>query len=64
MLVLVIFLFLPVEGFDHVEISLSTEVMDASKADMRRRNRSCGFDDLHEGWLNEQPIGMKSTLKL
>ena len=64
MLVLVILLFLPVEGFDQVEISLSTEVMDGSMADMRRRNRSCGFDDLHEGWLNEQPIGKKSTLKV
>ena len=63
MLVLVILLFLPVEGFDQVEISLSTEVMDGSM-DVRRRNRSCGFDDLHEGWLNEQPIGMKSTLKV
>ena len=48
------------DGFDHVGISLNAEVMDGSRPDMKMRNKSCGFDDLNEGWLNEQPIGKKS----
>ena len=62
MMCLIIFLFLPVDGFDHVGISLNAEVMDGSRPDMKIRNKSCGFDDLNEGWLNEQPIGKKSYL--
>ena len=64
MLNFIIFLFVPVDGFDQVEVSLSSEVIDTARMDMRRRNRSCGFDDQNKGWLNEQPIGKKSTMKI
>ena len=47
-------LLLPVNGYDNIDISVTSEVHD--KTEDFGNNKTCGFDDTHEGWLNEQPI--------
>ena len=51
----ILLLFLPPTfgSWSHLNISLASKVEEKRvTADVR----TCGFDDIHEGWLNEQPF--------